>query len=60
MNKAVLSALYNAYDALYNCSIVDFNKLTISTTEDTFKFKTLDAMVVYMLNDIALGIDNLI
>ena len=60
MNKSVLAALINAYDSLYNTNIVDFNKLQISTTEDTITFKNMDAMIVYMLNDIALGIDNII
>lgn len=60
MKKAVLAALINAYDSLYNTNIVDFNKLQISTTEGTITFKTLDAMVVYILNDIALGIENII
>ena len=60
MNESVLAALINAYDSLYNTNIVDFNKLTISTTENTITFKNMDAMIVYMLNDIALGIDNII
>ena len=60
MNTSIFNRILDIYYYLFNTSIVDVNKLTIETTENTEHFDSLSEMVDYMLEDIYLSLENIL
>ena len=60
MNTDFLEVIIDIYYSMFNTCIIDTDKLVISSTENDEHFGTLHEMIAFMLEDILLGINNIL